>query len=174
MSHAVPALAAGVLSASGCVWYLPAVADVRAGADRPVSRRLAAASCLTGWSTTALLAVLLLLPAPWAVPLTAAAAGAAATLVLRVLAAVRRGRERREDAHCWAALRVPPPGRPAVPVRTVLVTLLAALVAAPVTATATLLTGATPVASAVLAAAVVLLALVASVLHAHAVRRRTG
>ncbi|ANZ20980.1 hypothetical protein ACH4YO_15555 [Streptomyces noursei] len=59
LSPAVLALGATALSASGCVWYLPAAADLRAGSDRPVSRRLAAAACLTGRATVALSALLL-------------------------------------------------------------------------------------------------------------------
>ncbi|MGN5381968.1 hypothetical protein ACQ4WX_47310 [Streptomyces lasalocidi] len=45
MPQAVLALGATTVTASGCVWYLPARADLRAGADRPVSRRTPRACC---------------------------------------------------------------------------------------------------------------------------------
>ncbi|MFD7879561.1 hypothetical protein ACFV5G_36660, partial [Streptomyces sp. NPDC059766] len=65
MAGTVPALGAALLTAAGCVWYVPAVADLRAGADRPVSRRTAAAACLTGWTTLAAVAVLLFAGTAW-------------------------------------------------------------------------------------------------------------
>jgi hypothetical protein len=104
VSHAVLALGTAVLTASGCVWYVPALADLRAGADRPLSRRSAAASCVTGWSTAALVAALLLLAEPWWIPCAAAVAGGAAAVALRVHAAVARRAEHREAARQWREL----------------------------------------------------------------------
>ncbi|MGW2700046.1 hypothetical protein [Streptomyces sp. NPDC001340] len=105
MSQAVLALGAAMVAAAGCVWYLPALADLRAGADRPVSRRRAAAACLSGWTTVGVVAVLLLVAEAWWVPSGAAVAGAAVTLGLRVRASLQRRRESREAASQWAELR---------------------------------------------------------------------
>ncbi|MCZ9337902.1 hypothetical protein NGM37_08945, partial [Streptomyces sp. TRM76130] len=76
MAHPVLALGLALVTASGCVWYLPALADARAGADRPDSRRGRAAACLTGWTTVAGVAVLLLVTGSWWPPGAAAGAGA--------------------------------------------------------------------------------------------------
>ncbi|MFJ7068257.1 hypothetical protein [Streptomyces sp. NPDC101115] len=112
MTAAVLALGVGAVTASGCVWYVPALTDLRAGADRPVSRRLTAAACVTGWATAAIAVLLLLLGVPVR-PLTGlAAVGLGACIALRVRAAVRRRREEREDAACWRALV---PSAPSVP-----------------------------------------------------------
>ncbi|MET8558593.1 hypothetical protein ABZV64_27080 [Streptomyces sp. NPDC004959] len=107
MSAVVPALALGVLTASGCVWYVPALVDLRAGADRPVSRRLAALACLSGWGTAGLAAVLLLTGAPLAV----AGAGVLACAALRLAAWGRARGEAREHAAYWAALDAHPDAR---------------------------------------------------------------
>ncbi|CAL9291603.1 hypothetical protein [Streptomyces sp. SudanB182_2057] len=104
MAHAVSALAAGTLTAAGGVWYLPALADLRAGADRPASHRQAAAACLTGWGTIGVAAVLLLVAEPWWIPCAAVVTGAVLTTGLRVRAAIRRRRETEEAAHHWARL----------------------------------------------------------------------
>ncbi|MFH8799008.1 hypothetical protein ACH4F6_05315 [Streptomyces sp. NPDC017936] len=114
MSHAVAALGAAALTAAGCVWYLPALADLRAGADRPASRRVAAAACVTGWAWVGSLAGLLLVAEGWRAPGVAAAVGAVVTAALRLGAAVKRRREVRETARGWALLgHVPrPAGRP--------------------------------------------------------------
>ncbi|MFD3353629.1 hypothetical protein [Streptomyces fradiae] len=109
MAAGVLALGLGAVTASGCVWYLPALADLRAGADRPVSRRLSAAACVTGWATAAATALLLLLGVPARPLLAVAAAGAGAAIGLRLRVAVRRRREEREDAACWSALHAAPP-----------------------------------------------------------------
>ncbi|WP_066976204.1 hypothetical protein [Streptomyces sp. NRRL F-4489] len=109
LSPAVLALGATALCASGCVWYLPAVVDLRAGADRPASRRLAAAACLTAWATVALCAPLLLAAVPWTALGAVVLTGAAAALLLAALARVRRGHERRATDRAWAALRLRPP-----------------------------------------------------------------
>ncbi|GAA0628865.1 hypothetical protein GCM10009535_00200 [Streptomyces thermocarboxydovorans] len=130
MSQAVVALGLAAVTASGCVWYVPALADLRARADRPVSRRAAAAACLSGWSTAGIVAVLLLVAEAWWIPSAAAVAGAALTAALRVGAAVQRRREMREAARHWAELsrQVPRPG--ARPSRTVVAVLLGAGLAA--------------------------------------------
>ncbi|WP_198535575.1 hypothetical protein [Streptomyces caatingaensis] len=104
MSHAVLGLGAAALCVSGCVWYLPAVADLRAGDDRPRHRRTAAAACLSGWATTALLAPLLFLCAPWPVVAAVALTGAVLTAGLGCGAAVCRRRERRAAREEWAEL----------------------------------------------------------------------
>ncbi|GHD92012.1 hypothetical protein [Streptomyces naganishii] len=109
MAHAVAALGAGALTAAGCVWYVPALADLRAGADRPDSRRFAAAACVTGWAGTAVLALLLLVAEGWWAPGVAAVVGATATAALRLDAAVLRRREVRETARQWARLGGPAP-----------------------------------------------------------------
>ncbi|MFJ8198221.1 hypothetical protein [Streptomyces sp. NPDC096152] len=110
MSHAVAALGAAALNAAGCVWYLPALADLRAGADRPDSRRSAAAACVTGWAGVGALAVLLLVAEGWWAPGVVALVGATATTALHLRAAVQRRREARETAHHWARLgHVPAP-----------------------------------------------------------------
>lgn len=109
MSLAVLALPAGVVTASGCVWYLPALADLRAGADRPAYRRTAAMACLAGWTTVAVTGVLLLVAGTWRVPAAVAVTGATATACLRIRAGVRRRREEREAARHWAQLLRPQP-----------------------------------------------------------------
>ncbi|MFF3513160.1 hypothetical protein [Streptomyces sp. NPDC002573] len=105
MPQAVLALGVATVIASGCVWYLPAVADLRAGADRPASHRRAAAACLSGWTTAGIVAVLLFVSEAWWMPSAVAAAGAAVTTGLRARAAVQRRRETREVAREWAELR---------------------------------------------------------------------
>ncbi|MFB7629643.1 hypothetical protein ACFC0M_01640 [Streptomyces sp. NPDC056149] len=109
LSPAVLALGATSLSAAGCVWYLPAAADLRAGPDRPASRRLSAAACLTTWATIALCAPLLLAAAPWRVLGTFTVAGAATALLLAVLARARRTHEQRTTRRAWNTLRIPAP-----------------------------------------------------------------
>ncbi|WP_367320003.1 hypothetical protein [Streptomyces sp. HUAS ZL42] len=104
MSQPVLGLGAALVTASGCVWYLPALAEVRAGADRPDSLRSSAAACLSGWTTIAGIAVLLLIAETWWPPGTLAAAGAAVTAALWIRAAVQRRREAREAVHDWAEL----------------------------------------------------------------------
>ncbi|MGG2461196.1 hypothetical protein ACO0M4_15470 [Streptomyces sp. RGM 3693] len=114
-SPAVLALGATALSASGCVWYLPAAADLRAGADRPTSRRLAAAACLAAWATIALSAPLLLAAASWTTLGAVTAFGTGAALLLTALARARRGHELHATRRAWAALRLRPPARGASP-----------------------------------------------------------
>ncbi|MFJ9863812.1 hypothetical protein [Streptomyces sp. NPDC101165] len=124
MAQAVLALGAATVAAAGCVWYLPALADLRAGADRPVSRRRAAAACLGGWTTVGVVAVLLLVSEAWWVPSGAAVAGVAVTLGLRVRASLQRRRESRETARQWAELRKDQQPPDTEPVRTAVVALL--------------------------------------------------
>ncbi|MFF5341008.1 hypothetical protein ACH46L_19780 [Streptomyces althioticus] len=112
MAEPVLALGCALVTAAGCVWYLPALADLRAGAaDRPPSRRTAALACLTGWATVAAVGPALLLAASWWAPCAVAAAGGTAAAALRVRAAVGRSGERRETARLWAGLTPggPPP-----------------------------------------------------------------
>ncbi|MGW3115704.1 hypothetical protein ACWDBW_00895 [Streptomyces sp. NPDC001107] len=104
MAHGVLALGAGLVTAAGCVWYLPALAELRAGADRPDSRRTAAAACLTGWTTLAAVAVLLLADVAWQAVCAIAVAGAAGAAALRIRAAAQHRHEVREIARHWAAL----------------------------------------------------------------------
>jgi hypothetical protein len=97
VTHPVPALGTALVAAAGCVWWLPALATVRAGADRPDSLRGTAAACLSGWTTVAGMAVLLLVADPWWAPGAVAAAGAATTAGLRIRAAARCRSEARKD-----------------------------------------------------------------------------
>ncbi|GAA2919220.1 hypothetical protein ACYCCF_01240 [Streptomyces argenteolus] len=113
MSHAVLALGVTVVCLAGNVWYLPACVDLRAGQDRPHSRRAVAAAVLAGWGSAALTALLLLTPVPLATVVVVAGAGALAVGWLGVLAGLRRRRERREMEACTGAFgptRNPPQG----------------------------------------------------------------
>ncbi|MFJ2203391.1 hypothetical protein [Streptomyces violaceusniger] len=177
MSHAALALAAAVSCVGGCVWSLAAVADIRARDDRPLSRRIALAGCLTGWGTVALLAPLLLTPVPWSVIGAVAATGAATALAAR--SRVHRARELRETERHWAAWGYGTPDRSASSRRRAfLVWLLPGLIVATAVAVAVLWTGqANPgrtAAAALTAAGVVSLFLVLAIAGAargHAVRR---
>ncbi|MEU8972002.1 hypothetical protein AB0D11_22465 [Streptomyces monashensis] len=115
MPQAVLALGATTVTASGRVWYLPALADLRAGVDRPGSRRRAAAACVSGWGTGGVIAVLLLPAEAWWIPCAAAAAGVLLTACLRIGAAAARRTESREAACHWGELGhahpLPPPDR---------------------------------------------------------------
>ncbi|MEF9905222.1 hypothetical protein [Streptomyces sp. P9-A2] len=134
MSHPVLALGAGAVTAAGSVWYLPALADLRAGADRPASRRTGAVACLSGWSTAAAVAVLLLLADSWWPPCAAALAGATATTGLWTRAAVHRRRGARETARLWAQLGWPGPSSRSRGAAAVVAVLVGGLVAATITA----------------------------------------
>ncbi|GAA3367986.1 hypothetical protein GCM10020367_64350 [Streptomyces sannanensis] len=105
MSHMVLALGAAVISGSGCVWFVPAVVDLRAGDDRLPSRRFAAWACVTGWATGAALALVLLVARSWQPVCAVAAAGAALTATLAVRARTCRRREEEESIRRWKALR---------------------------------------------------------------------
>ncbi|MEU8873733.1 hypothetical protein AB0D24_21690 [Streptomyces javensis] len=118
------------------------MADVRARDDRPLSRRIAAAGCLTVWGTVALLAPLLLTPVSWSVLGVVAATGAATATALAARARVHRARELRETERHWAAWGYEPPARSASSrCRTFLVWLLPGLIVATVVAVAVLRTG---------------------------------
>ncbi|GAA2248960.1 hypothetical protein GCM10010145_15420 [Streptomyces ruber] len=103
MPNGVLALGTAALCASGSVWYLPAVADVRAGADRPRSQRLAALACLVAWGTVAAVGVLLLTPVPWT-GTAVTAAGLTAAAGLRVCSRRQHAREQAEERRRWAHL----------------------------------------------------------------------
>ncbi|MFE6282690.1 hypothetical protein [Streptomyces sp. NPDC057877] len=141
MSHPVLALGTAVLTLAGSVWYVPALADLRAGADRPVARRTAATACVSGWSTAALVAVLLLLADGWWLTGAAAGAGAVATAALGLQAAVAHRRTARETAREWAQLVAAGPAttrRPRVTFAAILtVTLLTAVTTVALLLTAT-------------------------------------
>ncbi|MFH8345164.1 hypothetical protein [Streptomyces sp. NPDC018045] len=104
MSHATLALGATALFAAGCVWYLPAAAALRAGADRPYSHRITAASCVTFWCTPALVAALLLTPAPWPVLGAVTAAGLLTAAALLAVSRLQRSREQHEETQRWSTL----------------------------------------------------------------------
>ncbi|WP_406492003.1 hypothetical protein OG936_01640 [Streptomyces sp. NBC_00846] len=115
MSHGVLAVGVVVLFASGNVWYLPAYIDLRAGQDRPRSRRLAAAAVLTGWVSAALTVFLLLIPVDPGMAALLAVAGTTAVVSLTVQAWLRRSEEQREEEARWSVLF---PARTADPVGT--------------------------------------------------------
>ncbi|MGW3101230.1 hypothetical protein [Streptomyces sp. NPDC001100] len=178
MAQHVLALGAALVTASGCVWYLPALADLRAGTDRPVSRRTAAAACLAGWTTLACIAVLLFVGVIWQTACVVATAGATVTAALRIRAAAQHHHEVREIVRHWAALDadLPQHGRRQDLARYVVAALLAcgpvsAVVTAAIAVTTASGTGgiwtlaATP--------AVVGLALATAITYTRSVRRRT-
>ncbi|MFF9334233.1 hypothetical protein [Streptomyces albogriseolus] len=137
MAQPVLALGCALVTGAGCVWYLPALADLRAGAaDRPPSRRTAAFACLTGWATVAAVGLTLLVTASWWAPCAVTAAGGTAVAVLRVRAALRRAGERRETARLWAGLA---PGGPLPPGSVRRGTVAALAVALPVAVAAAVL-----------------------------------
>ncbi|MFI2909028.1 hypothetical protein ACG2OD_12340 [Streptomyces sp. PDY-4] len=104
MPQPVLALGCAVVTAAGSVWYLPAVTDLRAGPDRPLSRRTAALACLTGWGTLGAVALVLFVATAWWVPATVVAVGGTAAGALWAGAALRHAGERRETARQWAQL----------------------------------------------------------------------
>ncbi|MFJ7243528.1 hypothetical protein ACIQWA_02660 [Kitasatospora sp. NPDC098652] len=104
MTHTVLAIGTAALTASGCVWYLPAIADLQAGADRPRSTRTAAAACVLWWAALALAGGLLLAWPDWRPAAQVALAGLVGGTALRVRARWDRRGERRETAARWAAL----------------------------------------------------------------------
>ncbi|MFF2144590.1 hypothetical protein [Kitasatospora sp. NPDC058190] len=116
MTHTVLAIGTAALTASGCVWYLPAIADLQAGADRPRSTRTAAAACVTWWAGLALAGGLLLALSDWRPAAQVALTGLVGGTALRVRARWDRYGEQRETAARWAALDIGPAprtGRPA-------------------------------------------------------------
>ncbi|MFB7242354.1 hypothetical protein ACFCYX_07770 [Streptomyces populi] len=179
MAQPVLALGAALLTVSGSVWYVPALADLRAGADRPDSRRDAAAACVSAWGAAGVIAVLFAVTEGWRIHALTAAAGAAVALGLRTRAAVRRRREEREAVRHWEQLRW---NRPAAATdrprngRTAFAVLVAAGLAAAVVTAALLLTagpgGPYWLTAAVPAALVGLfLVIAATVTHTHAYAR---
>ncbi|MEV7601089.1 hypothetical protein AB0O91_27370 [Kitasatospora sp. NPDC089797] len=116
MTHTVLAIGTAALTASGCVWYLPAIADLQAGADRPRSIRTAAAACVLWWAALALAGGLLLALPDWHPAAQVALMGLVGGTALRVRALWDRRGEQRESAARWSALDVGPVprgGRPA-------------------------------------------------------------
>ncbi|MER7580134.1 hypothetical protein [Kitasatospora sp. NPDC097691] len=111
MNHTVLAIGTAALTASGCVWYLPAIADLQAGADRPRSTRTAAAACVLWWAALALAGGLLLVVPDWRPAAQIALAGLVGGAALRVRARWDRRREVRETAARWAALDAGPAPR---------------------------------------------------------------
>ncbi|MER5450879.1 hypothetical protein ABT052_08080 [Streptomyces sp. NPDC002766] len=178
MAQAVLAVGTALVTASGCVWYVPALVDLRAGADRPDSRRFAAAACLSGWGTAGVVAVLLLVAETWWLVAGTAAAGAVATVGLRIRSFVRRRDERREVARHWAALTPDPPrhGRGDDSARYVFAALLGSALAVAAVAAAVAVSPGTGggidwlVAAAPVAVAGLILVLAAT--HARTARRR--
>ncbi|MGW6918531.1 hypothetical protein ACWGB8_32650 [Kitasatospora sp. NPDC054939] len=120
MSHTVLAVGTAAVTASGCVWYLPAIADLRAGEDRPRSTRTAAAACLVWWAALALAAALLPTVGDWRPAARIALAGLVAATLLRLRAARYHRAEQREERLRWSVLgtvagplrAVPLPARP--------------------------------------------------------------
>ncbi|MFI7413484.1 hypothetical protein ACIBU0_32905 [Streptomyces sp. NPDC049627] len=141
MPHGVLALGLALVAVAGSVWYVPALADLRAGADRPDSRRSAAAACLSGWGTVAGSAVLLFLTDTWWLPCAAVGAGAALAGVFRIRAAVRRRSEARESARHRAELGQAAPRRGQHRARTVFVALVGTGLAAATLAALAVTTG---------------------------------
>ncbi|WP_316527846.1 hypothetical protein [Kitasatospora brasiliensis] len=111
MNHTVLAIGTAALTASGCVWYLPAIADLQAGADRPRSTRTAAAACVLWWAGLALAGGLLLVLPDWQPAAQVALAGLVGGAALRVRALWDRRSEVRETAARWAALDAGPAPR---------------------------------------------------------------
>ncbi|MFE1800697.1 hypothetical protein ACFW9L_31675 [Streptomyces sp. NPDC059517] len=144
VSHPVLALGGALLTAAGHVWYVPALAELRAGTDRPLSRRTAAAACLSGWGATGAVAAVLLMSGTWRIPCAVAVAGTAVTAGLRLRAAVQHRREAREADRHWAQLARyghRPPADPDRSRRTLAVLVASGLATALTTATLLLVTG---------------------------------
>ncbi|MFJ5881741.1 hypothetical protein [Kitasatospora cineracea] len=151
MSHPVLALGTATLTAAGSAWYLPALLDLRAGADRPRAARLAATACLLWWCAPATTALLLTTPLPWPVPLGTLLAGALSGGALRCSAAAAHRADQREQARAWNALHSgrpytlpadpPPTTRRTTPPAPAVGWLTATLALAAATAATTLLTG---------------------------------
>jgi hypothetical protein len=106
MAHVVLGLGAAAVTVAGAVWYAPAIIDLRAGDDRPVSTRTRAWATLAGWGTGAVLSLLLFTTTSWLVPGAAAAAGATAVTVLAVRALQCGRLEQQEEVRRWTALRL--------------------------------------------------------------------
>jgi len=109
VSRAVLGLGVALVTVAGCVWYLPALADLRAGPDRPPARRTAARACVVGWGTAGAVGLLLCTPVGWPLLCAPAVAGAGATAALRIRAILQHRHEAREAARHWATLDPGPP-----------------------------------------------------------------
>ncbi|MGV9264157.1 hypothetical protein ACWDRR_05775 [Kitasatospora sp. NPDC003701] len=154
MSHTVLAIGTAALTASGCVWYLPAVADLQAGEDRPRSARTAAAACVVWWAGLALAGGLLLVVPDWQPAAQVALAGLVAGVVLRVRAYRDRRSEEREAGLRWAVLDAGPvPSAPRPVARILAGWLLVGLAVASLGALSLLFTGGGPLAPRLVAAA---------------------
>ncbi|MEU1422481.1 hypothetical protein [Kitasatospora sp. NPDC005751] len=148
MSHPVLALGTAALTAAGCVWYLPAVADLRAGEDRPRSVRTAAAACVVCWVGLALAGGVLPVVPDWRPAAGFALTGLVAGAVLRVRAYRHRRGEQRESGRRWAMLDAGPVPRGRRPAARILAGwLLVGLAVAALGALSLLLTAGGPVAS---------------------------
>ncbi|AUY53189.1 hypothetical protein [Streptomyces sp. CB01881] len=151
MHHTVLAIGTAAVTASGCVWYLPAIADLQAGDDRPRSARTAAAACVLWWAALAMAGGLLLVVPGWEPAARLALAGLVAGVILRIRAHRQRRAELREDGLRWAMLdagpapRVPRPGR-GPGARTLLGWLLVGLAVSSLGAVSILLSGGGPLA----------------------------
>ena len=165
MPQPVLALGCAAVTAAGSVWYLPALTDLRAGPDRPLSRRTAAIACLTAWGTLAAVATVLLVATAWWMPAAVVTVGGTAAAALWTDAAVRRAGERREAARQWAQLRPGPP-----PARHARGTVARLAVAGPVAAAAAAVVLGVIV---TVPALIVVLFLVVAVRHIRMVRRAT-
>ncbi|MFF8772297.1 hypothetical protein [Kitasatospora sp. NPDC015120] len=154
MSHIVLAIGTAAITASGCVWYLPAIADLQAGDDRPRSARTAAAACVTWWACLALAGGLLLTVPAWQPAAQIALAGLVAGVLLRLRAHLQGRTERREAAVGWALIDPAPAPLPARPSpRALLGWLLVGLAVASLGAASILLSGGGPLAPRLAAAA---------------------
>ncbi|MFE6745152.1 hypothetical protein ACFVGM_04805 [Kitasatospora purpeofusca] len=155
MSHIVLAIGTAALTASGCVWYLPAIADLQAGEDRPRSARTAAAACVTWWACLALAGGLLLAVPAWQPAAQIALAGLVAGVLLRIRSQLQHHAEQREEAERWALLEPLPAPRAPRPqaARALLGWLLVGLAVASLGAASILLAGGGPLAPRLAAAA---------------------
>ncbi|MFE2728252.1 hypothetical protein [Kitasatospora sp. NPDC059327] len=154
MSHTVLAIGTAGLTASGCVWYLPAVADLRAGEDRTRSARTAAAACVVWWAGLALAAPLLLVVPAWQPAAQIALAGLVAGVILRVRALRHHRSEQRECGSRWAMLGAGPvPSSPRPVARLVAGGLFTGLAVLSLAALSLFLTGGGPLAARLAAAA---------------------
>ncbi|MFE2111660.1 hypothetical protein ACFXAF_38185 [Kitasatospora sp. NPDC059463] len=154
MSHIVLAIGTAAITASGCVWYLPAIADLQAGDDRPRSARTAAAACVTWWACLALAGGLLLAVPAWQPAAQIALAGLVAGVLMRVRARLQSRTEQREAAVRWALIDPAPAPLPVRPSpRALLGWLLVGLAIASLGAASILLAGGGPLAPRLAAAA---------------------